>query len=94
MSTKNKVAIFSVIAVLALAVISGTTNIVVIRLVSAQNSTEQRSSEAGSNGKATTTTSSGKITNSTAAGTKVSIVEEASEMGDQAYDPNPVKVKA
>ena len=94
MSTKNKVAIFSVIAVLALAVISGTTNIVVIRLVSAQNSTEQRSSEAGSNGTATTTTSSGKITNSTAAGTKVSIVEEASEMGDQAYDPNPVKIKS
>ena len=27
-------------------------------------------------------------------GTKISIVEEASEMGDQAYDPNPVKVKA
>ena len=26
-------------------------------------------------------------------GTKISIVEEASEMGDQAYDPNPVKVK-
>ena len=94
MSTKNKIAIFRVIAVLALSVISGTNNIVVIRLVSAQNSTEQRSSEAGSNGTATTTTSSGKITNSTAAGTKVSIVEEASEMGDQAYDPNPVKVKA
>ena len=30
---------------------------------------------------------------STGSGTKVSIVEEASEMGDQAYDPNPVKVK-
>ncbi len=66
---------------LALAVISGTTNIVVIRSVSALNSTEQRSFEAGSNGTATTT-GSGKITNSTAAGTKVSIVEEASEIVD------------
>jgi plastocyanin len=78
MSTKNKVAIFSVLAVLTLAVISGT-SIIVVGSVSARNSTEQQSSEAGS-------------TSSTAVG-KVSIVEEASEMGDQAYDPNPVKVK-
>ena len=79
MSTKNKVAIFSVLAVLTLAVISGT-SIIVVGSVSARNSTEQQSSEAGS-------------TSSTAVG-KVSIVEEASEMGDQAYDPNPVNVKA
>ena len=50
---------------------------------------EQQSSEAGSNG----TANSGNSTSSTVAGTKVSIVEEASEMGDQAYDPNPVNVK-
>ena len=79
MSTKNKVAIFSVLAVLTLAVISGT-SIIVVGSVSARNSTEQQSSEAGS-------------TSSTAVG-KVSIVEEASEMGNQAYDPNPVKVKS
>jgi|SRR5215212_233102 plastocyanin len=79
MSTKNKVAIFSVLAVLTLAVISGT-SIIVVGSVSARNSTEQQSSEAGS-------------TSSTAAG-KVSIIEEASEMGDQAYDPNSVKVKS
>jgi hypothetical protein len=45
MCTKNKIVIFSIIAVLALEVISGTINIVVIRLVLAQNSTEQRASE-------------------------------------------------
>ena len=89
MSIKYKVAIFSVLAVLALAVMSGTSTIVVVGSVSAQNSTEQQSSEAGSNG----TVNSGNSTSSTAAGTKVSIVEEASEMGDQAYDPNPVNVK-
>jgi plastocyanin len=89
MSIKYKVAIFSVLAVLALAVMSGTSTIVVVGSVSAQNSTEQQSSEAGSNG----TANSGNSTSSTAAGTKVSILEEASEMGDQAYDPNPVNVK-
>ncbi|MFL6347466.1 MAG: plastocyanin/azurin family copper-binding protein [Nitrososphaeraceae archaeon] len=90
MSIKCKVAIFSVLAVLALAVMSGTSTIVVVGSVSAQDSTEQQSSEAGSNG----TANSGNSTSSTVAGTKVSIVEEASEMGDQAYDPNPVNVKA
>jgi plastocyanin len=89
MSIKYKVAIFSVLAVLALAVMSGTSTIVVVGSVSAQNPTEQQSSEAGSNG----TANSGNSTSSTAAGTKVSILEEASEMGDQAYDPNPVNVK-
>jgi plastocyanin len=89
MSIKYKVAIFSVLAVLALAVMSGTSTIVVVGSVSAQDSTEQQSSEAGSNG----TANSGNSTSSTVAGTKVSIVEEASEMGDQAYDPNPVNVK-
>jgi amicyanin len=90
MSIKYKVAIFSVLAVLALAVMSGTSTIVVVGSVSAQDSTEQQSSEAGSND----TANSGNSTSSTVAGTKVSIVEEASEMGDQAYDPNPVNVKA
>lgn len=90
MSIKYKVAIFSVLAVLALAVMSGTSTIVVVGSVSAQDSTEQQSSEAGSNG----TANSGNSTSSTVAGTKVSIAEEASEMGDQAYDPNPVNVKA
>jgi plastocyanin len=88
MSMKNKVAVFSILAVLALAVILGT--IIVVGSVSAQNSTEQQSSEADING----TDNSGNSTNSTAAGTKVSIVEEASEMSDQAYNPNPVKVKS
>ena len=86
MSMKNKVAVFSVFAVLTLAIILGT--IIIVGSVSAQNSTEWQSSEVGINGRA----NSGNSTNSTA-GTKVSIVEEASEMGDQAYDPNPVKVK-
>lgn len=90
MSIKYKVAIFSVLAVLAVAVMSGTSTIVVVGSVSAQDSTEQQSSEADSNG----TANSGNSTSSTVAGTKVSIVEEASEMGDQAYDPNPVNVKA
>ena len=90
MCIKYKVAIFIVLAVLALAVMSGTSTIVVVGSVSAQDSTEQQSSEAGSNG----TANSGNSTSSTVAGTKVSIVEEASEMGDQAYDPNPVKVKS
>jgi plastocyanin len=88
MSMKNKVAVFSVLAVLALAIILDT--IIVVGSVSAQDSTEQQSSEDGING----TANSGNSTNSTAAGTKVSIVEEASEMGDQAYNPNPVKVKS
>jgi plastocyanin len=51
---------------------------------------QQQSSNTGSNG---TSTVGGNSSN-TAAGTKVSIVEEASEMGDQAYDPNPVKIKS
>lgn len=92
MYIKQRAAIFSILTLLALAVVSGT-SIAVVGSVSAQNSTDQQqqSSEAGSN--ATTTTTGGNSTNGTATGTKVSIVEEASEMGDQAYDPNPVKVK-
>jgi plastocyanin len=90
MSTRQRIAIFSILAVLALTVMSRI--VIVVGSVSAQNnSREQQSSQAGSNG----TTTGGNITSSTAAtGTKVSIIEEASEMGDQAYDPNPVKVKS
>ena len=87
MSMKNKVAVFSVFAVLTLAIILDT--IIIVGSASAQNSTERQSSEVGINGRA----NSGNSTKSTA-GTKISIVEEASEMGDQAYNPNPVKVKS
>jgi plastocyanin len=88
MSTKHQVAAFSILIGLVLAV---TLSTIAVESVSAQNSTyQQKSSNNGSNG---TNTASGN-SSSTAAGTKVSIAEEASEMGDQAYDPNPVKVKA
>jgi plastocyanin len=91
MSTKHRIEVFSILAVFVLAAVTSGT-IIAVGSVSAQNnSTEQQSSEAGSNG---TTTTGGNSTGSTAAGTKVSIIEEASEMGDQAYDPNPVKVKS
>ena len=89
MSTRQRITIFSILAGFALVVMSGI--IIAVGSVSAQNSTEQQSSQAGSNG---TTTTGSNTTSSTAAGTKVSIVEEASEMGDQSYDPNPVKVKS
>jgi plastocyanin len=92
MSTKNRIKIFSILAGLVLAAVTSGI-IIAVGSVSAQNnSTEQQSSEAGSNGTAIAT--GGNTTSSTAAGTKVSIIEEASEMGDQAYDPNPVKVKS
>ncbi len=88
MSTKHQVAAFSILIGLVLA---ATLSTIAVESVSAQNSTyQQQSSNTGSNG---TNTASGN-SSSTAAGTKVSIAEEASEMGDQAYDPNPVKVKA
>jgi plastocyanin len=87
MCTKHRVATFKILVVLALAATLAT---IAVESASAQNSTnEQQSSNIGTNG---TSTASGN-SSSTAAGTKVSIVEEASEMGDQAYDPNPVKIK-
>jgi plastocyanin len=89
MSTKHRVATFNILVVLALAATLAT--IIAVESASAQNSTnEQQSSNIGSNG----TSSASGNSSSTAAGTKVSIVEEASEMGDQAYDPNPVKIKS
>jgi plastocyanin len=89
MSTKHRVATFNILVVLALAATLAT--IIAVESASAQNSTnEQRSSNIGSNG----TSSASGNSSSTGAGTKVSIVEEASEMGDQAYDPNPVKIKS
>lgn len=94
MFTKYEVAIVSVIALLAMAIISGIASTIIVESASAQNSTEQQSSGAGSNRVTSTTNVGGNITNSTAGGHKVSIVEEASEMGDQAFDPNPVKVKS
>jgi len=90
MSTKYRVATFSILVGL-LALAAKLATIIAVESVSAQNSTnQQQSSNTGSNG---TNTVSGNSSN-TAAGTKVSIVEEASEMGDQAYDPNPVKIKS
>jgi hypothetical protein len=80
MSTKNRIKIFSILAGLVLAAVTSGI-IIAVGSVSAQNnSTEQQSSEAGSNGTAIAT--GGNTTSSTAAGTKVSIIEEASEMGD------------
>jgi plastocyanin len=74
--------------VLAFAVTLAT---IAVESVSAQNSTnQQQSSSTGNSGSGNSTSSS----TSTGSETKVSIVEEASEMGDQAYDPNPVKVKS
>ena len=93
MSSKHRVATFSILVGLpALAVILATT--IAIKSVSAQNSTnQQQASSIGNSGGNNNSTSSSNST-STGSGTKVSIQEEASEMGDQAYDPNPVKVKA
>jgi plastocyanin len=87
MSTKNRVATFNILVVLALAATLAT---IAVESASAQNSTNEQSSNIGSNG----TSSASGNSSSTAAGSKVSIVEEASEMGDQAYDPNPVKIKS
>jgi plastocyanin len=87
MSTKNRVATFNILVVLALAATLAT---IAVESASAQNSTNEQSSNIGSNG----TSSASGNSSSTPAGTKVSIVEEASEMGDQAYDPNPVKIKS
>jgi plastocyanin len=67
------------------------TIIAVVGSVSAQNSTDQEQASSIGNSGISNSTSSNST--STGSGTKVSIVEEASEMGDQAYDPNPVKVK-
>jgi plastocyanin len=78
MSTKHRVATFSILVGLLALAATLTTIIIAVKSVSAQNSTnQQQASSVGNNG----------------SGTKVSIQEEASEMGDQAYDPNPVKVK-
>jgi plastocyanin len=89
MSAKHRVATFSILVVLlALAVTLAT---IAVESVSAQNSTnQQQSSSIGNSGNSNSTSSS----TSTGSGTKVSIVEEASEMADQAYDPNLVNVKA
>ena len=60
---------------------------IAVESVSAQNSTNQQQSSSIDN------SGSSNSTSSSTSGTNISIVEEASEMGDQAYDPNPVKVK-
>jgi plastocyanin len=92
MSIKHRLATFNIlVGLLALAVTLATT--IAVKSVLAQNSTnQQQASSVGNNGSSSNNTSSNSIT-STGSGTKVSISEEASEMGDQAYDPNPVKVK-
>jgi plastocyanin len=92
MSIKHRLATFNIlVGLLALAVTLDTT--IAVKSVLAQNSTnQQQASSVGNNGSSSNNTSSNSIT-STGSGTKVSISEEASEMGDQAYDPNPVKVK-
>ena len=89
MCIKHRVATFNIlVGLLALAATLAT---IAVELVSAQNSTDQQqASSIGNSGSDNSTRSS---STSTGSGTKVSIVEEASEMGDQAYDPNPVKVK-
>jgi plastocyanin len=90
MSIKHGVATFSILVGLIASAVTLVT-IVTVESVSAQNSTDQEeSSSVGNSGSSNSTSNS----TSSGAGTKVSIVEEASEMGDQAYDPNPVKVKA
>jgi plastocyanin len=94
MSSRHRVATFSILVGLpALAVTLSAT--IAVKSVLAQNSTdqEQASSIGNNGGSSNNNTSSSNSTTSTGSGTKVSIVEEASEMGDQAYDPNPVKVK-
>ena len=92
MSSKHRVATFNIlVGLLALAVTLATT--IAVKSVLAQNSTnQQQASSVGNNGSSSNNTSSNSTT-STGSGTKVSISEEASEMADQAYDPNPVKVK-
>jgi plastocyanin len=91
MSIKHGVAAFSIlVGLLALAVTLAT--IIAVGSVSAQNSTNQQQSSSIDNSGSNNSTSSNST--STASGSKVAIQEEASEMGDQAYDPNPVKVKA
>src|SRR5918912_1915747 len=95
MSSKHRVATFSILVGLPVLAVTLSTTIAV-KSVLAQNSTdqEQASSIGNNGGSSNNNTSSSNSTTSTGSGTKVSIVEEASEMGDQAYDPNPVKVKA
>jgi plastocyanin len=90
MSIKHGVAAFSIlVGLLALAVTLAT--IIAVGSVSAQNSTNQQQSSSIDNSGSNNSTSSNST--STASGSKVAIQEEASEMGDQAYDPNPIKVK-
>jgi plastocyanin len=85
MSTKHGVATFSIlVGLLALATIA-------VKSVLAQNSTDQEQASSIGNSGSNNSTSSNST--STASGSKVAIQEEASEMGDQAYDPNPIKVK-
>ena len=91
MSTKYRVATFSILVGL-LALAAKLATIIAVESVSAQNSiNQQQSSSIGNNGSGNSSSSSNT---STGSGSKVSIVEEASEMGDQAYDPNPVKIKS
>ena len=93
MSIKHRLSTFSIlVALLALAVTLATT--IAVKSVLAQNSTDQQqASSIGNNGSSSSNSTSSNSTTSTGSGTKVSIQEEASEMGDQAYDPNPIKVK-
>ena len=89
MCIKHRVATFNILV--GLIALAATLATIAVELVSAQNSTDQQqASSIGNSGSDNSTRSS---STSTGSGTKVSIVEEASEMGDQAYDPNPVKVK-
>ena len=90
MSINYRVATFNILV--GLIALAATLATVAVELVSAQNSTDQQqASSVGNSGSSSNSTSSNST--GTGSGTKVSIVEEASEMGDQAYDPNPVKVK-
>ena len=88
MPIKHRAATFNIlVGLLALAATLAT---IAVESVSAENSTDQQQASIGNSGSSNSTSSN---STSTGSGTKVSIVEEASEMGDQAYDPNPVKVK-
>src|ERR671933_2139941 len=88
MPIKHRAATFDIlVGLLALAATLAT---IAVESVSAENSTDQQQASIGNRGISNSTSSN---STSTGSGTKVSIVEEASEMGDQAYDPNPVKVK-
>src|SRR5919202_5187903 len=88
MPIKHRAATFDIlVGLLALAATLAT---IAVESVSAENSTDQQQASIGNSGSSNSTSSN---STSTGSGTKVSIVEEASEMGDQAYDPNPVKVK-